>query len=210
MVVVAWDALVAVVHPSNPVDDITREQLAGILEQNIRSWRELGGSRTNIVVVARRGKVSGVGYTTRQLILDNSEANFGRRVILKHSTAPVEKMVQGQPRAVAITGVSSARKRNLKILSVDGVAATADNIAQGTYPFFRPLYLVYKPGKNAATERFVRWLLGPRGQAIIREHGTVSLAQGAELVCKYAHFPDEKLIINFSGLMKLARSARVK
>lgn len=95
-----------------------------------------------------------------------------------------------------MTGVSSARKRDLKILAIDGVYPTAENIALGKYPYFRPLFLAHPPSLDSRQSDFLKWILGPEGQAIIRSCGTVNLADGIRLVSRFKHYGDPQLITN--------------
>lgn len=207
LAVVAWDALTAIAHPDNPVDTITREQLRDVLQQRITNWKELGGPDESIVVVARRGKTSGVGYSVRALILEDPEADFGTDAIRLNSSGPLEKLVEKQRRAIGVTGISSARKRHVKTLSIDGHSPTPEHIASGEYPYYRPLYIAYRPGINAETDRFVAWLSGHEGQAIIERERAVSLSQGATLASSYRHFGETSMISNYDMLRRLARDA---
>ncbi len=203
LVIVAWDALAVIVHPDNPVESITREQLRQVLQQKITNWKTLGGRDEKIVVVARREKTAGVDYSMRVMILGDPNFTFGRTAVLLGSSGPVEELVAGQPRAIAVTGVSSAQKRKLKVLAIDGHKPTSENIANGTYPYFRPLYLAYKP-ENAGARRFVEWLIGDRGQQIVAAEGTVTLAEGAGLVSSYRHYEDVGQIVNYATLLEKA------
>jgi len=205
LAVVAWDALVVITHPENPVSNITRDQLQKILQQKITNWKELGGKDEAIVVVARRGKHSGVDYSTRLQMLNDVNADYGPTVVRLNSTAPVEVLVERQPRAIAVTGVSSAQKRALKVLTIDGHKPDVRNISSGVYPYFRPLYVAYLPQSNAAAKRFVEWLLSDKGQQVIGTQGTVTLAQGAALTERYRHFENVGQIPNYQALLELAR-----
>jgi phosphate transport system substrate-binding protein len=205
LAVVAWDALAAVVHPSNEVENITTDHLKQVLQQKITNWKELGGPDARIFVVARRGKISGVGHSTRLLIMGDSDADYGETIVRLNSSGPVEKFVEKTPGAIAITGISSARRRELKLLKIDGHAPTVNEIASGAYPYYRPLYVAFKPGLKSRTDEFVEWLLGDRGQGIIEEQGTVNLAQGASLAKRYEHFGNTSLIVNFEALQARAQ-----
>lgn len=206
---VAWDALVVVVHPDNPVENITREQLRMVLQQKITNWKDLGGNDERIVVVARRGKTSGVGYSTRQLIFGNADEDYGKTVLRLNSSGPAESLVERQPRAIAVTGVSSARRRKLKVVAIASQAPTPENIASGKYPYFRPLYVAYKPA-NLKASKFVQWLLSDKGQAVVATQKTVTLEQGAHLTSLYKHFGDTKQIVNFEHLRDLAGNSNEK
>lgn len=205
---VAWDALVVVVHKSNPLNNITTEQLRKVLKQEITNWKPLNGKSGRIIVVARRGKTSGVGYSTRRIILDNVKADYGPTVIRLQSSGPVEKLVLRHPRAIAVTGVSSARQRNLKILSIDGHEPSVEKIASGAYPFFRPLYMAYKPKTNARAKQCVDWLLSEKGQNVIAAQKCVPLTQGATLINKFGYFDNKQMITNYDDLIKLAQQKK--
>ena len=159
MSIVAWDALVPIVFPDNPVQDLTVDQVKGILRGEITDWKDVGGDAGPIEVYAREGKISGVGYSVRSMIFGDPNAEFGSHVTLYPSSGPLEQQVAVNPGAIGITGVSSARQRKVKILAVDGVQPDAKGIAAGSYPYFRPLYLAYKPELEAPQRAFPR--LGP-------------------------------------------------
>ncbi len=187
-------------HPSNEVENITADQLKQVLQQTITNWKELGGPDARIVVVTRRGKISGVGYSTRLLIMGDPEADYGEAVVRFNSSRPVEKFVEKTPGAIAITGISSAKRREVKLLKIDGRAPTEKRITAGEYPYYRPLYVAFKPGVDNRTDAFVEWLLDDAGQAIIEEQGTITLAQGVLLAERYQYYRNPSLIINFETL----------
>ncbi len=146
MIQVAWDALVVIVNPDNDVDNISVEQLKQIYEGRISKWSEVGGADRPIGVIARDGKNSGVGHMFRQLVFNDPGFTIKARALRVKSTGPLEKKVEKVKTAIAIDGISSAKKRKFKFLSLDGVAPTKENIASGKYPLFRPLYLaINKP-----------------------------------------------------------------
>ena len=69
------------------------------------------GPDARIFVVARRGKISGVGHSTRLLIMGDPDADYGETVVRLNSSGPVEKFVEKTAGAIAITGVSSSIER---------------------------------------------------------------------------------------------------
>jgi len=182
MVQVAWDALVAIVHPDNPVDNLTSEQLRGIFRGKITNWKALGGPDKFIVVGYRSAPLSGVGFSFRELGFrqKTGPGDFTMGVARK-SSGPLEMAVEHLPNAFAVTGVSSAKKRDVKIIGVDGIEPTPENIGTGEYPLFRPLYLTVPEDPDPAAERFVEFALSDTGQRIIREQGTVNLEMGRHL-----------------------------
>lgn len=182
LIQVAWDALVVIVHPDNEVDNISVEQLKGIYDGKITNWSELGGADRPIGVIARDGKNSGVGYMFRQLVFSDPQYSIKARALKVKSTGPLEKKVEKVKTSIAIDGISSAKKRKVKFLSLDGVAPTKENIAAGKYPLYRPLYLALnKANPSAEGRKFIDFALSPEGQQIISQQGTVNLQEGEPL-----------------------------
>lgn len=207
MYVVAWDALVPVVHKSNPIDSITSQQLQDILTGKITSWGKVGGENRPITVLAREGKISGVGYMTRKIIFSGNNVDYSRNAYLMKSSGPLENRVAYDPLAIGVTGVSSARKRiesgkDMKILKVDGIEATKRNISKGKYPFFRPLYLSANPKADnyGKAKEFINWSLTKEAQDIIDSVGTVNLAKGKNLKNKFNYWENKDKIKNFASL----------
>ncbi|MEW6600347.1 MAG: phosphate ABC transporter substrate-binding protein [Nitrospirota bacterium] len=191
LIQVAWDALVVIVNRGNPVSGITIEQLKSILKGGISNWKDLGGPDRKIKLVIREqgpgGKISGVGMMTRELVFFDREMDYTDDAIKMESSGPLEEYVQDNDMTVGITGVSSARRRNVKLLHLNGVAPTYENIASGRYPLFRPLYLVLPKKTNGKrnAEDFVSFVLSDEGQEILKLYGTVTLEDGAGLWKKY-------------------------
>ena len=180
---VAWDPLVAVVAKSNTVAGITSQQLKDILTGKIDNWSALGGSDAPIKLIVRKGKRSGVGATARTQIFGDPEVEFSGADQVVKSSGPVEVGVSKDPYAIGITGGSSAKKRSdtLKMLSLDGVAPSKENLMAGQYPYYRPLYLITAKKPAPVVEQFVAFVLGDKGQAVISGQGTVNLTEGKSL-----------------------------
>ncbi len=181
---VAWDALVVIVNKDNPVKGVTFKQLQGIYLGEITNWKELGGHDAPIDLYVRRGKLSGVGRTLRELVFANFEQEFKADYVMK-SSGPLEKGILKNANGIGVTGISSAKRRDVKILELDDHAPTYENIKTGNYVLYRPLYLVTKLGKRDKKGRdFIRFAVSREGQEIIRRQGTVPYAEAMALVMK--------------------------
>lgn len=177
---VAWDALVIITHKDNVVSDISYENLKKVFSGEISNWQDLGGDDAPIDVLVRKGKTSGVGMMARELIFGDADFEFrGSREF--PSTGPLEKAVESSKYAIAIDGISSARKRDLKILQLNGMAPTVENISSGQYLLYRPLYIVTAAKMTPEVQKFVKFVKSPEGQQVIAEQQTVTLAQGSGL-----------------------------
>ncbi len=182
---VAWDALAVVVHPDNPVEDITLDQIRGVYLGKITNWKELGGNDAPIRLLARKGKISGVGRAVRKLVFANYDQDFKATEFVK-SSGPLEKAAEQDVNAMGITGISSARKRNVKTLKLEGKEPSYENIRSGDYLLYRPLYLVInvKDKSRKEIQDFIDFAHSADGKAIIRANGTVPYLDALRLVMK--------------------------
>ncbi len=180
---VAWDALAIIVNKKNPVNNITTDQIKKIYLGQIKNWSEIGGPNAAIHLYTRRGKYSGVGYTIRQYLFQDSSTEFVSDYVVK-SSGPLEKAIEKNPFAVGITGISSARKRNVKIIGFDGKTPTFENVRDGNYGLYRPLYLVTSPQPSAEVKQFVEFARSKEGRKIIRANDTVPYKDAPHLMSK--------------------------
>lgn len=182
---VAWDALVVIVHPDNPVNDISLSQLRRIYEGKITNWKQLGGPDKPIDLLIRRGKFSGVGRTLRQLVFNDFEKRFASDHVYK-SSGPLEKAVETDPWALAVTGVSSAKKRAVKMLALNGKQPDYEHIRSGEYLLYRPLYITANPADSQypQVKRFIDFAHTRQGREIIRKTGAVPYLDALNLIRK--------------------------
>ena len=174
LIPLAWDALAVIVNPQNPVSNISIEQLQGIFLGKIVNWKELGGPDQEIAVYARKGKISGVGYALRQLVFDNVDQDLNASKFFP-STGPLEKSIESSPWAIGVTGVASAQKRSVKLLQLENREPSYENIKNGSYLLYRPLYIaVNTSGPHyAQVRKFIEFAHSKEGRNVIRKAGSV-------------------------------------
>ncbi len=178
---VGWDALAVVVHPDNPVDNINLDQLRAIFKGEITSWEPFGQNGNPLQLFIRQGTSSGVGLMGRELIFSDPTMDYSKRAIVFKSSGPLETKLERTPNAIGITGISSAKKRALKILKLDFKLPNPAEIVSGRYPLSRPLYLVTALKPKPSVLAFLDFVQGEEGQQIIESEGTVPLKSGAKL-----------------------------
>lgn len=183
---IAWDALVVIVHPDNPVNNITLDQLHDLYEGRITNWKkQLGGKDQPIELLVRQGKQSGVGRTIRKFIFGDYDKEFVASQVYA-SSEPLEKAIESNPNAVGISGVASVQTRNIKALTLEGVSASYDNIKNGSYLLYRPLYIIFNNSNPRYKEikQFLKLAHSARGREIIRKQGVVPYLEASKLVLK--------------------------
>ena len=182
---VAWDALVVIINKKNPVTNLTTKQVQDIFSGKVTNWRQIGGQNVPVHLYIRTGKISGVGYAIRQYLFEDSTKEFKTsKEFIKRSSGPIERGIEKDISGIAITGVSSARKRQVKIISLDNRSPTYENVRDGKYGLYRPLYLVTTPTPSPKVKKFVSFARSKEGRKIIRDNGTVPYMDAPQLMSK--------------------------
>ena len=168
--VLAYDGIAIIVHPENPVADLSLETIAKIYTGEITNWSEVGGSDAEIVLIGREA-----GSGTRdgfESITDTEDACKYRQELT--STGDVITTVSQNPDAIGYASVASV-KDTVKALTVDGVAATEETIKDGSYVVQRPFVLVTKTGAELsdAAFKFFTYITSAEAREIISAAGVV-------------------------------------
>jgi len=183
MAPIAVDALVFIVNASNPVDNLTSEQVRGIYAGEITNWQQVGGDDIEITAFQRNEEASS-HVLTQKLVMDWRP--MAAAPIQNLSTAfemgeglTAIKGFDGSAGAIGYTmyyyAETMGMAEGLKIIAVDGVKPDVDTIAGGTYPFLNPYYAVISAGEpgDGYTRIMFNWLLSDEGQALISQEGYV-------------------------------------
>ncbi len=168
---VAIDAIVPVVHPANPVKDLTTEQLNLIYQGKIKNWRDVGGPNRGVVVISRDTS-SGTYDTWEDKILH--KATVTPRAQLQASNETVVHAVSKNRYAIGYIGIGYLSK-TVKGLKVNGVEASAQTALSGEYPISRPLFMFTDGEPGGTAGDFVRFVLSAEGQKIVEKEGFVPL-----------------------------------
>ncbi|RDS79787.1 LysM peptidoglycan-binding domain-containing protein [Dyella psychrodurans] len=180
---VAWDGLVLVTSPSNPVSSLTLQQVHDIYYGRITNWQQVGGNDAPMDVFAVASPGDGVEYSLRKLVFGRgSQPVAAPRLYV--NTTQLEQSVMLDPRAFGVTTLSSvAGNPRIKMLRIDGVAPSASTVASGAYPLFTELYLVTNPSSPnaAAAKSFIDFVQSAKGDAVLRSH-SLAPYQGSPLI----------------------------
>lgn len=168
---VAIDAIVPIVHPENPVTDLTIEQLSLIYQGKIKNWEEVGGQDLKIVVVSRDTS-SGTYEVWEEKILH--KAKVTPRAQLQASNGAVVQTVSKNRYAVGYIGLGYMNK-SVRGVKVNGVEATAATALSGVYPVARPLFMFTNGWPTGTVSDFINFVVSKDGQALAKKEGFVPL-----------------------------------
>lgn len=164
---VGLEAFVFFVNARNPVEDLTVEQIRGIYAGQYTNWSEVGGPNRVINPVTR---LQGSGSQTAM------EKFMGDRQIGAKSPLAMTGASIGFSFRFYLDGIVG--EESVKMLSLNGVYPSAENIQNGSYPVVVPFYAIYRADNdNENIPVLIEWLLSAEGQKLIEESGYVSVGE---------------------------------
>jgi phosphate transport system substrate-binding protein len=168
---VAIDAIVPIVNPKNKVGNLSIDQLSQIYQGKITNWKEVGGENLQIVVISRDSS-SGTFEAWGELVLKG--AKVSPRAQLQASSGAIVQAVSKNRYALGYVGLGYLDK-SVKALTVNGVQASEKTALSKAYPVSRFLYMVTNGKPRGETAKFIDFVLGPAGQALVKKEGFVPL-----------------------------------
>ncbi|OHD71858.1 MAG: hypothetical protein A2W19_04080 [Spirochaetes bacterium RBG_16_49_21] len=171
-IIVAYDMIVPIVHPSNPLKNITLDQLKAIYNGSITNWKQVGGGNEKIVVVSRDTS-SGTYEIWNEKVMKKSDVR--KDALLQASNGAIVTTVAGNPKSIGYIGFGYLND-TVKPVTVNGIQTTIENGKSGKYSISRKLYM-YVNDKNLSdvSKQFIDFLLGKEGQKIVKEVGYIQL-----------------------------------
>ncbi len=176
-ITVALDGLAVVVHPANPLSQLTVEQLAAVFSGRVSNWKEIGGADLPIVVLSREVN-SGTHVYFKEHVLrggdKESQAEFAANALLLPSSQAIADEVDQNPGAIGYYGMGyiSPKEKALAIAKDAAspyVPPTIDNVLNQSYPISRPLLMVTRGQPQGLVADFVAFVLSPQGQQIVAQ-----------------------------------------
>ena len=177
--VLALDALVPIVSPSNPVDQISPKALVSVFSGNIINWQELGGTDAPISLHLP-GVRTGLGQAIEDEVMGPAGSAFAVGIARHDHIGEVVDAVLADPFAIGIA--SFTETGNARGLTLTGECGFSLSARRGTiktedYPLTAPMFL-YVPARRLpkVAREFLAFMRGPSAQIVIRRAGFVDQA----------------------------------
>ncbi|MBI5566828.1 MAG: substrate-binding domain-containing protein [Chloroflexi bacterium] len=162
----AYDSLVIVVHPDNPVTNLTLIELRDIFQGRTFDWSLFGGVAEVIPVSRETGSIARQLFEERVM---NGRA-VTQNAVLKSSARDVVNYVAATPGTIGYAPISQLNDR-VKVISLESVMPNPTTATNGQYVLSSPLYLIARVEPQGDLREFVGWLLGDEGQKMLSEFG---------------------------------------
>ena len=169
--VVAYDAIIPVVHPKNKVTNLSIDQLSQIYQGKITNWKEVGGEDLKIVVISRDSS-SGTFESWDHFIMKKAKVTPQAQMLA--SNGAIVTAVSKNRYAIGYLGMGYVNK-SLKPLPVDGVKASIETALSKKYPLSRELYMYTDGEPTGEVAKFIAFVKSADGQKIVAKEGFVPL-----------------------------------
>ena len=171
--IVAIDGIAVVVDPANTVEDLTKDQLAGIYDGTVTNWKDVGGSDAPIVVV---GRESGSGTRTafEELLKLEDKCKYANEL---DSTGAVMAKVASTPGAIGYVSLD-VLDDTMENVKLDGSEPTEENIKAGNYFLSRPFVMATKgeiSEQNDLVKALFDFIHSEEGTELVKSVGLISV-----------------------------------
>ncbi|MGC9395338.1 MAG: phosphate ABC transporter substrate-binding protein [Anaerolineae bacterium] len=186
--VIARDAIAIVIHPDNPVDELTLQQISDIYSGKITNWRAVGGEDRPIVLLSRETNSGTHVYFLEEVIRLGQSDNktlFSQDTLLLPSSEGIGVEVRQNPNAIGYDGLGYVTP-DMKTVAVSRelgephYSPTVETVNTGQYPIARDLYMYTAGEPQGHIKAYLDWILSPAAQEIVRELGFVPITAGGE------------------------------
>ena len=169
--VLAYDGIAIIVHPDNPVSDLTLDQIAKLYTGEITNWKDVGGNDAEVVLIGREA-ASGTRDGFESITGTKDKCQYRQELT---STGDVITAVSQNPDAIGYASLASI-KDSVKALNVDGVTPSEASVKDGSYKVQRPFVLVTVEGKalSPAAQSFFDYVTSADAADIIAKAGAVA------------------------------------
>jgi phosphate transport system substrate-binding protein len=169
---IAYDALALVVHPSNPVKQLTREQIELIYTGRITNWKEVGGNDLKIILFSRESS-SGTYEFFKEHVLN--KRNFSASALCTSSNGAIVQSVSQTPGAVGYTSLAHLNQavKPLAVSYDQGQKYILPADTAVSYPISRPLYFIYARNGSEHALPYINFVLSERGQQLVKDEGYI-------------------------------------
>jgi len=170
-IAIAWDGIAVIVHPSNPLNNLSLQQLRLLFQGRTTNWRDLGLPSHAIDLITRE-EGSGTREAFEHMVM--GKTFITPAALVQDSNGAVREIVAGDHYSLGYISAGLVDDR-VKAVAVDGVLPTRENIKKQTYKLVRRFLLVSRVPPAGECKAFVDFILSPQGQRLLEAEGLVGV-----------------------------------
>jgi phosphate transport system substrate-binding protein len=169
---VAKDGIAVIVNTGNTVSKLTKDQVGKIYRGEITNWKDVGGADKAIVLLSRDNTSGTYEFFKEKVVGKDKE--FAKTTKLLPATQAIVDGVKASPDAIGYVGVGYLTP-DVKVIVLDGKTPSVETVQSGEYELSRGLFMIGNGQPKDAAKAYLDWILGPKGQAVVKAEGFVPL-----------------------------------
>jgi phosphate transport system substrate-binding protein len=170
-VMIAKDAIAVIVHPKNPVKDLSLDRVRETFAGRIRNWKDLGGEDRRIILVTRE-EGSGTREAFQNMVMKKDA--IALESLVQDSNGAIRQVVSGDPHAIGYISLGLVNQK-VRALSISGVEASAHNVIHEKYALVRPFLFLFNGQPTGEAKSFLEFVMSPESQKLLSKEGLVSV-----------------------------------
>ncbi len=168
--VVGWDGMGVIVNAGNPLTSISKKDVERIFTGDVTDWSAVGGNPGKISIYTRNTS-SGTYSDFKELAM--SKRDYAESAQKMAGNEQIASEVAKNDAGIGYVGLAYLKTPGIKVLAVDSVEPTAENIRNRKYAFARPTYYYTAGEAKGAAQSFIEFTLSDEGQQIVENVGFV-------------------------------------
>ena len=183
MIPIGREAFVFIVNKDNPLDGVTVDQIRDVYSGKITDWSQLGVEGVGPIVAYQRPKNSGSQTALEKLMGDVPLMEAPQGVVAWDMGDIVDTVeYRNLPNALGYSFRFFCKEMmgsDVKLLAVDGVAPSVENIRDDSYPITTTVYAIRLKGNdNPNVVALLDWIQSPQGMELVEKSGYVAWSDG--------------------------------
>jgi phosphate transport system substrate-binding protein len=169
--VIAYDALAVVVHPSNDVESLSREEIQRIFEGELTQWSGLSNMAEPITLISREAG-SGTYSAFDELLMEGRPISTA--ALRQGSNGAIRQIIASDPAAIGYISLGIV-DASVRAVAIDGVTPTPEHVVANTYQLVRPFLLVWRKDQplSGEAQQFLTYLQSPEAQRELARGGLI-------------------------------------
>lgn len=169
-IVVAYDGIAVIVNAGNPLKTLTKKQVEQIFTGDITDWAAVGGSAGKISIYTRNTS-SGTYSDFKELAMKKRDYAGSSQKMAGNEQIAAE--VGKNPNGIGYVGMAYIKARGIKVVPIEGAAASVKSVQDHSYPYWRPTFYYTNGDPGGLAKQFVDFTLSSSGQKIVSQVGFV-------------------------------------